>query len=596
MKLRDRVPCVRAGVLILALVWWSAQAPPAAAAIRVEVSGVDGTLRRNVLALLSLERYKDRDRIEPDAVARLFRRVNDEVSDALKPYGYYAPTIQPKLTAEDNGRNWRVQIIIKLGEPVLLDDISVILRGAGASDPVFARVIAARTLVKGKRLEHAAYEKVKSDLQSAATTYGYLDARLLRNELQVDPQAHRANVFLELETGERYHFGATTLDQTAIREAQLRRYLRYRDGEPYDAGKLLRTQFALDDSRFFSNVEVSPGERDPTTHSVPINISAKAARNTYSFGAGYGTDTGARGTIVWLNPRVNDRGHRLSITWQASQRTNNVNARYDIPIGDPVLEKFSLQALDQSQTISSGVDTRERSITPSVTQSFGGWQRVLSANFAHTVSKDAVNGRVVDDLVVPGITYASVPEGYLGEDLFSRTLYAELIGSHSALGSNTNFLRLDLRSERVLNVTARWHLLLRGEAGSSAVGDFQELPSTFRFYAGGDRSVRGFAYNELSPISTAADGTQVRLGGRHLLTGTVELERDLPRSLGIAAFTDFGNAFNRWGDPLAVSVGLGFRWRLQVVTVGIDVAQAVRAPGFNPRPGPRLHLNISPQL
>ncbi len=601
MKLRERVPGVRAGIFMLALLCCGALPRPAAATIHVEVNGVDSTLRRNVLALLSLERYKDRDRIEPDAVARLFRRVNDEVSDALKPYGYYAPVVQPKLTPEDNGRNWRVQIDIKLGEPVLLDNISVVVRGAGASDPVFARIMSARTLVKGKRLEHAAYEKVKSDLQLAAATYGYLDARLLRNELQVDPAARRANVFLELDSGERYSFGATTLEQSAIRESQLRRYLRYHEGEPYDAGKLLRTQFALDDSQFFSEVEVTQGERDPGKHTVPINISAKTARNTYSIAAGYGTDTGMRGTLGWLNPHVNASGHRLRLWWQASQRTDNVNARYDIPIGDPVLDKFSVQVLDQTQEVSTGVDTRELSFTPSVTQSLGGWQRVLSLNFAHTVSTDAINGRLVDDLIVPGITYASVPEGYLGEDLFSRTLYAELIGSHTGLGSNANFVRLDLRSERVLNIAKRWHLLLRGEAGTSAVGNFQDLPITFRFYAGGDRSVRGFAYNELSPVQIAEDPVthkiiEVRTGGRNLLTGTVEVIRDLPHSFGIAAFTDFGNAFNRFGDPLAVSVGVGFRWRLPVVTVGFDVAQAVRAPGFDPLPGPRLHLNISPQL
>jgi translocation and assembly module TamA len=596
MTLRERVPRARAGLLMLALLCYGALTAPAAAAIHIEVSGVDSTLRHNVLALLSLERYKDRDRIEPDAVARLFRRVNDEVADALKPYGYYAPTMKTKLTAEDNGRNWRVQIDIKLGEPVLLDNISVVVRGPGATDPVFVRVVSARTLVKGRRLEHAAYEKMKSDLQLAAATYGYLDARLLRNELQVDPAAHRANVFLELDSGERYRFGATTLDQSAIRDAQLRRYMRYQQGEPYDAGKLLRTQFALDDSQFFTNVEVTQGERDPATRTVPINISAQTARNTYSLAAGYGTDTGVRGTLGWLNPRVNSRGHRLRLWWQASQRADNVNARYDIPIGDPVLDKFSIQALDQSEEVNTGVDTRERSITPSVTQSLGRWQRVVRLGFMHTVTSDAINGRLVDDLIVPGITYASVPEGYLGEELFSRTLYAELIGSHTALGSNANFLRLDLRSERVVNLAKRWHLLLRAEAGTSAVGNFQDLPITFRFYAGGDRSVRGFAYNELSPVQYSADGTPVRTGGRNLLTGTVEVERDLPHSFGVAVFSDFGNAFNRFGDPLAVSVGVGFRWRLPVVTVGFDVAQAVQAPGFNPRPGPRLHLNISPQL
>ena len=44
----------------------------AVAEIRIDIDGVDGALQRNVEALLSVERYKDRDRIEPDAVQRLY--------------------------------------------------------------------------------------------------------------------------------------------------------------------------------------------------------------------------------------------------------------------------------------------------------------------------------------------------------------------------------------------------------------------------------------------------------------------------------------------------------------------------------------------
>jgi translocation and assembly module TamA len=586
-------------------------AGPVAAEIRVEVEGVDSDLRRNVLALLSLQSYKDRDRIEPDAVARLFRRVDGEVRDALRPFGYYEPVIQASLTPEDEQRNWRVHIDIKLGEPVLVDTVSISIKGAGANDPVFERVAANGVLVKGARLQHAAYEKVKSDLQSAAATFGYLDARLLRNELRVDPAAHRADVVLELETGERYRFGTTTIDQNAVREPLLRRYLRYRDGEPYDAGKLLRTQFALDDSQFFSSVEVVPGDRDPATHVVPIKISGTGSRNRYEIAPGYDDRDGARVTVSYLNPRVNDRGHRFSAMIQASELTRDFNVRYDIPIGDPVLEKFSLQYLTQTQHISGGVDTREATFRPIVTQSFGRWQRTFALNLTHTTTSDVVNGSRVDDLIVPAITYSAVPEGYLGEDLFSRSLYAELLGSHGVLGSNASFLRLDVRGERVLNISDRWHLLLRSEVGTSAVNNFERLPGIYRFYAGGDRSVRGFAFEELSPIDsrTIADPTtnlpvvqSVRAGGRHLFTGTVEFERDLPRNFGVAAFTDFGNAFDRLSNAqsiLAVSVGVGFRWRLPVVTVGVDVAKAVHVPdfdGFSSIPGPRLHLNISPRL
>ncbi len=106
-----------------------------------------------------------------------------------------------------------------------------------------------------------------------------------------------------------------------------------------------------------------------------------------------------------------------------------------------------------------------------------------------------------------------------------------------------------------------------------------------RFFAGGDRSVRGFGYSELSPVETVtrADGTPVRdedgnpvtvkTGGKHLLTGTFEIQRDLPRNFGLATFFDFGNAFDKFGDPLEYSAGIGFRWRLPAVTLGVDIAQ-----------------------
>jgi len=215
---------------------------------------VDAELRRNVQAMLSLERYKDRERIEADAIERLYRRVPVEVEDALRPYGYYEPKVTSRLDEEDKGRNWRVRITIEPGEPVLLAEAHVELQGPGADDPLFAHVKSAQGLQVGAQLRHADYERLKSELQATAGNYGYLDARLLRAELQVDTAQHRAVAWLVLETGKRYHFGATTIDQQAVKPALISRYLRYHEGEPYDASKLLRTQFALDDSQFYSTV------------------------------------------------------------------------------------------------------------------------------------------------------------------------------------------------------------------------------------------------------------------------------------------------------------------------------------------------------
>ena len=65
-------------------------------------------------------------------------------------------------------------------------------------------------------------------------------------------------------------------------------------------------------------------------------------------------------------------------------------------------------------------------------------------------------------------------------------------------------------------MTAR--ALFRLQLGGMAVGDFDELATTERFYAGGDRSVRGYKYQTLGPSDESGNNT----GGRYLLTGSVE--------------------------------------------------------------------------
>ena len=81
------------------------------------------------------------------------------------------------------------------------------------------------------------------------------------------------------------------------------------------------------------------------------------------------------------------------------------------------------------------------------------------------------------------------------------------------------------------------------------------------------------------------------VGGKHLLVGSLEIVRDLPRNLAVATFFDVGNAFDHFGDKLEYAAGVGFRYRLPVVSLGVDVAKPLSTSG-----GWRLHLNITPKL
>jgi translocation and assembly module TamA len=351
-------------------------------------------------------------------------------------------------------------------------------------------------------------------------------------------------------------------------------------------------------------------------------VSIRAApnrRDRYQFGLGYGTDSGIRGTAAWDRRRVNRHGHRFGTILQAAQNIQTLEARYAIPIGDPALEKFGMDLTVERQQDLGDIETEDVAFTPSITEVwFRRFQRVWSVAVTRAETEtpvtETVEGaggttRQSDFLIVPAISIASIPQGYLGEALFSRGFFAELRGSYTGFGSDQTFMQLRLQGERVFDMSDRWHLLLRGEAAGSIIGELSELPGSYRFFAGGDRSVRGFGFNDLSPVQlqtitdpvTGETRTEsVKVGGTHMLTGTVEVIRDLPRNLGVAVFFDFGNAFDEFGespdpadpDYLEYSAGLGFRWRLPVVTVGIDVARALSESGADPR----FHINFSPKL
>lgn len=593
-------------------------APLARAGVTITVSGVSGPLRKNVLAFLSFARYQASKHLTRDTVERLQTRIPREVGSALRPFGYFQPKVRSSVTSSGPG-DWQVAITIDPGAPVILSKVDVRVVGPGAASPLFTHLTAHLPFHTGEVLDQAKYERLKSNLLRTAATYGYLDATLTRHELMVDPSAHTASIALELSTGVRYRFGATTIEQNAVREKLVRRYLRYRQGDPFDLTEVLRTQFALDDTEYFTDLEVLTGTPDRATHTVPVSIHAKRGRpNVYSLAAGYATDTGARGIVSWQDRRVNSYGHKMSVDIEAAQLTKySLQSRYIIPIGDPAVENLTLAATVEQRQLAD-VDARTMSIGPSVTRVTGRWQTIWFVNAMHstgTVQTTAAGANVTigiptSDMLVPGVDVASVPKGYLGEPMFEHGVYAELRGSQGAFGSKADFLQIHVELERVFTLAPKWHLLLRDEFGATLASHFKNLPPVLRFFAGGEGSVRGFAYNDLSPTQQyCLAGNQVcdiaKAGGKDVITGTVEIDRDLPRNFGVAAFFDYGNAFNHFGAQCAApatgqqvchglleyGAGIGFRVRLPVLTLGIDVGQPLSEPG-----SPRLYINFSPKL
>ena len=586
-RARAASTCDRFGRRVLAFVLAALASPSAMANIEIRIPNVSAPVAANIRGFLSLTRYAERDDVTPETMGRLQRRIITETREALQPLGYYDPQVTYQV--EEASPNWRVTINVRTGRPVRFEQVSIRAVGDGAQQRSIREVTESDPLRSGARLNHGAYERVKGDLLRAAKNEGFLDAAFTRSELTIDRAARRADVDLELSTGQRYHYGDIHIAQDVITDEAMRRLLRMQTGDPYTLDSLLRTQYVLDDSLYFSVVDIDTGELNREAHTVPLIVTAEPnRRHRYAASVGYGTDTRVRGKFTWDDRRVNRRGHRFKLELLGSSIVKQLTARYVVPVMDIALEKLEFTAGVSEEELGDTFSEREE-VAAGLTEVLGRWQRVLFLrvlNETSTLGADETNS---DFLLIPGISYSTMPSYIVGGRARPYFLFGEVRGSPSTLGSDASFLQVRLQAERVHEFNPLWNVRVRGELGASQVADFSELPVSQRFFAGGERSVRGFALNELSPVNEQGEN----IGGENLASGSIELTRNLPRSFSAAVFYDIGNAFDSFANPeFEYSVGVGARYNVAVASFGVDVAQALSESGRNPR----LHLYIATQF
>jgi translocation and assembly module TamA len=563
----------------------------AQAGIEIVIPEATEQLQTNIRAFLSLTRYAERD-VTQETMSRLQRRIVSETRAALEPLGYYEPEVTYETVHE--GDNWRVTIHVKPGRPVRLSEASVTVTGPGENERAIQEVVELQDLKPGLRLNHGTYERVKGALLRAAKNDGYLDARLTKNDLVIDRQERRASATIEMDTGQRYSYGTINVAQDVINDDSMRRMLRMKQGDPYTLDSLLRTQYVLDDSQYFSLVNIETGTVDRAALTIPVTVSAEPnRRHRFATSLGYGTDTEVRGKFTWDNRRVNRAGHRLKVELLGSAIIQQLSARYVIPVMDVALEKLEFTGNVVDEEIGD-TQSRRGEVGSGLTQALGRWQRVLFVRLSNETTTEGDGTSNTAFYVFPGISYSTLPSYIVGGKARPYRLYFELRGSPTTLGSDASFLQFRFQGERVFDFAQRWHLNLRAELGTTRIesnrdDEILDLPASQRFFAGGDRSVRGFGLNELSPRDENGDS----IGGKHVATGTVEVVRDLPRNFGVAAFYDIGNAFDDFANPqFEYSVGLGVRYNIAVASFGVDVAQPLSESGRNPR----FHLYISTQF
>ncbi len=590
----------------------------------VEAPGELSTLLNTYLDLARFQNVPESEDISPAEIDRLIAAAPAQVRSLLETEGYFNPAVQvgrvgvpagsaagqaaARERAEDSPENDPaaaprelplLRVRVTPGPRAIVDRFTFKAQGplqeAADGGQLDAKVLMAQVrntwrLPTERPFRQSDWSSAKNGALAKLRADGYPAASLSETAARVDAQANTVQLDVTADSGVLYRLGPLQVrglsryDEDTVRKLSL-----LKPGAPYRESQLVDFQERLQKAGLFEGASVVLDVDPATSQDAPVNVQLRELpMQQATFGAGYSANTGPRITV--------EHTHRQPFGWRWIDK-NKVELGPDLKSWHGELTSYPLEGLYRNLIAGSAeqlktVDEVRTSWTGRIgrTQDTPQIERLYYAEFTHsrletlsdtgttTASNDAVSGnynwvyRDLDNVLLP-------TEGY--------TLNAQAALGYARSGNENNgpFGRLYGRYTGYRPLGGAWYATARVEAGQVLANNAVGIPDTLLFRAGGDDSVRGYAYRSLGP---KVDGAL--LSGRVLLTGSAEIAHPIsPRTPALwgAAFIDAGNAADHWQDlnPV-VGYGVGLRWRSPVGPLRLDLAYGQSVQKI------RMHLSV----
>lgn len=582
--------------------------------LEVDAPGPLRTLLLRHLDLARLQQLPADERLGVNEFNRLVAGAPAQARELLQTEGYFDAQVAVQRSDErvPEGARTAVPGLVRLqvvpGTPARVTALQLQTDGAlqqqvaaGQADAVaLQRGLALPgegVLGAGQVFRNADWQTTKQQLVTRLRSAGYAAASLVQSAATVDAEARAVLLNATLDSGPVFLAGPVQVSGLQHHDNTMVQALAgFSPGTPLTEARLTQFQDRLQKTRLFNSVGVTL-DPDPTSAAAaPVRVRVQEALlQQATLGAGVSANTGPRVTLEHTHrrlfglPVVADNKlewGRDSQSWSGDFTTHPGDSFFRNLLGVQVERVKSSTDVVLTQRLRLG----RAQDTPRI-------ERLYFVELLHSRQADlpGTDGAVRSGGAPSGATALSANVHWVWRDLDNvllptRGLSAALqLGAGQALqqgGPNGPFARVYGRFTGYLPLGQRWYGMARVEAGQVMHGQGVHVPDALGFRAGGDDSVRGYAYRSLAPTDT--DGSTV--SGERLLTASLEVARPiLPSmpSLWGALFIDAGRAVNDWRSYKAAwGYGAGLRWRSPIGPLRIDLAWADELKKL------RLHFSV----
>lgn len=577
---------------VLLVTWsWLAQAADSNYEVEIAVQASTSDADTNAIKALlekhlQIIEWRNNPRTTDAEWQRLYEAAPQNIKNLLATQGYFLPSITSQLDKKNNASV--ASFNVTLGKPTLISNVDIQFTGAiiKADEKLSPNISTLRhewLLAKGDIFSQEAWTQAKRKLLTSLLVERYPNASITNSLAEVNVEENAVALKVEVNSGDEVHFGS--LDIAGLERYSARVVKNLNPIKPnaiYKQTDLLAFQARLQESGYFSNVEVTADTKAASAenqYQAPIKVTLLENKSIkVGVGAGYSTNTGARTQLTLEDLNLFGRDWRFASTLKIEEKAQSLVGQIQFPVTkkgyrDSVIGDINRTNIE-GQTLTSSQVKIKRAWGPRKHEQY------IGADFL--VERQDVDGGDTTTKKVATLNYGltlrhtdndlAPTRGYLANSEFA---YAPLDSL-----SNGQFLNSHIKVQIYYPITARTQFISRAELGM--VYGKNSAPEAFLFRAGGDQSVRGYAFQSLGVTEAGAT-----VGGKFLATGSVEIVQWLTNQWGAAIFVDGGNAANTWKDlKPVIGYGLGVRWKSPLGPIGGDIAYGQDVKDY------RLHFNI----
>ena len=535
--------------------------------IKYEIHGIKGIHKQNVISYLASA---------PKIKKAYFRKKQEEireiVKEALKPFGYYSPKINFKFKKKTSNV---LHLYINLGKPMYVREVDVAVLGEAVTDPWFMMLFREYTFETYSLFSHEKYTSLKENMITRAINNGYLDAHFVSSVVFTNTTDNFADIHLVLNSGKRYLFGDINYKGDVQYKELVDDIIAVRANEVFSSRRIYESSSNLYNTGFFDIAEIKVKHDEIQNYKVPVDVTLQRKKdNIVEFSIGYSTDEKVRGRISWEKPLLNTSGHSLLLQGSVSLDELEALARYKIPRNNPIKEYdyFEIHQMysnlnDLNSKILGGKIASATKVNHGASIDY-----LISSQYEdYTIGKESgntlINGVGVD------LNFADVTAFI--DPRYGYRFTGKVFGANQLFGSDVNFLQLKGIFRYLTSPTPNTRLAVGSDLGINFSDEYRKIPPYYRFFTGGDTTIRGFSYR-----TVAAREEGFIIGGRFLISGTAEFQHPIPFYSGNDIrqnwFVDAGMAPNNvHTEKVSVGVGTGVRYITKIGIIKADLAFGV---------------------